>query len=369
MGLGHGVNDSYLGLLAPLLPAIIAEFGLSITLASALAAVLGVTSSLIQPLFGPLADRFERRKLAGGAVCVTALGLGSMGLAPSYGALLILLIIGSIGVAAFHPAGAAVASLATQGPRRAVVLSLFNAGGTFGYTAGPLAVAFLVSRHGLGITWVSILPGLLMGYLLWRLIPPSGAEAKQRRGGWREIPWRRFPPIIVAATLRSLAYRSFTYLIPLVLVLRGERLEVGALAVAAFGVGAALGGILGSELSVRWGKMAIIYGALALSPLPLAGVLLASATWAVVLLMALSGLAVGSCWPVMMLAAQEAAPAQIGTASSLTIGLSWGSAGLLFVAVGWLADLVGPARALWVAVAAPWLALAVAARIPPALAR
>ena len=57
LALAHTVNDSYAYVLQALLPAIIPSLGLTLGLAGTLVAIYQVTSSLVQPLVGHLADR------------------------------------------------------------------------------------------------------------------------------------------------------------------------------------------------------------------------------------------------------------------------------------------------------------------------
>ena len=54
---GHFTVDGYGNFLAPLLPLLAPKLGLSLVAVGGLASILGVSSSLIQPLFGFWADR------------------------------------------------------------------------------------------------------------------------------------------------------------------------------------------------------------------------------------------------------------------------------------------------------------------------
>ena len=56
----HALNDAYTSFLPPLLPRIMGELDLSITLAAGLMTALALGSSLAQPLMGRIADRRGR---------------------------------------------------------------------------------------------------------------------------------------------------------------------------------------------------------------------------------------------------------------------------------------------------------------------
>src|SRR5687767_6820863 len=100
----HFVVDASTSLLTPLLPAIRETYGVSIARTAALVAVQSFLSSMIQPLAGMLADRVDRRWLAALGPALCALGMTTMGYAPTFGMLTLLVAIGSIGSAIFHPA-------------------------------------------------------------------------------------------------------------------------------------------------------------------------------------------------------------------------------------------------------------------------
>ena len=56
---------------------------------------------------------------------------------------------------------------------------------------------------------------------------------------------------------------------------------------------------------------------------------------------ALAGMLVNAAFPLLIVAAQERAPRSEATASGILMGLSVGIAGVLYVAIGWLQQVVG----------------------------
>ena len=87
-------------------------------MAATLGAAFSIATALPQPFFGYLGDRFGRRTLAVGGMLVSAVFVSVIGFAPSYWALLGLLLVGGLGGAAFHPPGASYAVRLTAGKRR-----------------------------------------------------------------------------------------------------------------------------------------------------------------------------------------------------------------------------------------------------------
>ena len=109
---------------------------LSYTATGVIVLAANITSSLIQPLFGYLADKTARRWLLPISVLLSAVGMGLLGLAPSYGAVLALVVITGFGVAAYHPEGYRTAT-AVAGERKATGVSIFSTGGNIGIALGP----------------------------------------------------------------------------------------------------------------------------------------------------------------------------------------------------------------------------------------
>jgi len=118
LALGHMVIDINQGSLPAILPVIKDALNLSYAATGVIVLSANVTSSMIQPLFGYLADKTARRWLLPLSVLLSSLGLAFMGLAPSYAAVLALVMITGFGVAAYHPEGYRTAT-AVAGERKA----------------------------------------------------------------------------------------------------------------------------------------------------------------------------------------------------------------------------------------------------------
>ena len=86
---GHAAHDTYIGFVPVLLPSLVERFALSHTLAGWLSACTQLPS-ILQPIFGYLADRLVLRwaVILGPAVTATLMSLA--GWAPSYAVLALL---------------------------------------------------------------------------------------------------------------------------------------------------------------------------------------------------------------------------------------------------------------------------------------
>src|ERR671912_396945 len=104
----HFIVDGYGNILAPLLPLVVSQLNLSLAGAGLLQMCFQLASSVTQLGFGHLADRWRPRLfLLIGPIAGVAL-LPLIGLAANAWWLGLLLILGGLGGAAFHPPAAAL---------------------------------------------------------------------------------------------------------------------------------------------------------------------------------------------------------------------------------------------------------------------
>src|SRR5512136_1541227 len=134
---GHFVTDINTGALPAFLPFIKESLDLSYTMTATIILVFNLTSSVIQPAFGYFSDRWSMRWLLPVGPFLASLGLALLGLAPSYGWILIYASLSGLGQASYHPEGFKTASL-LSGQKKATVISFFHFGGNLGFAVGPI---------------------------------------------------------------------------------------------------------------------------------------------------------------------------------------------------------------------------------------
>lgn len=343
LSIAHFTNDFYAAFLAPLLPLVVAKFGLSLTLAGLLGSMFNLSSAFSQPFFGMAADRISRPIFTVLGALVTVVMMGLLGLAPSYHAMLAVLFIAGLGTASFHPQSFAVAG-AVSGNRRGAGLSIFIAGGELGYSLGPIYVAAIVSALGLSGTAVAALPGLVVCLLLWRHAGSWRSDLETPiRGGLRGEVRRHgkaMALIWIVVVIRSVVTLGHILFIPLLLRDRGETLIMGGTAIFLFGGIGSIGGLVGGALSDYIGRRAVMaISLIATAPLLLLFGVVESA-WGLVPL-ALGGFTLFLAAPVSIVMAQEMFPSRASLASSMVTGMAWGTAGLSMTLIGAIADKIG----------------------------
>jgi len=367
LALGHFTNDTYPGFLAPLQPVLMTSIGYNLTLAGLLSSVQAIANSIMQPVFGHFTDRLRRPWLVVLGPLVTALCLGSIGLWHSYSGLLLIIIIGGLGTAAFHPQGAVLAS---QGriKRRGLSMSLFVTGGNAGHALGPVIILSIVSLWGVRYSYLTILYGLVVVWLLWRYLPKTlpAVEPQERSrkyafmfsGGARPL---LFLWLVVA--IRAFIISSFMTFGPIFLHDRHFSLMLAGLANTILEISGSVGNVGGGMLSDHIGRKPVILLSLLLA-LPFFYLYLCiSSIWSLVML-AFAGFFLYSSVAANILMAQEYYPGQTGTVSSLMMGFAWGIGGLCVTPLGAVAESIGVQAALSIPVYCILLAVGIALLIP-----
>jgi FSR family fosmidomycin resistance protein-like MFS transporter len=367
---GHLATDFANGALPALLPFLKERFSLSYTAVGAVILASQASSSLIQPLFGLWSDRRGAMWLLPAGVALAGAGIALAADAPSYWLVLLLVLASGIGVAAFHPEGSKFAGF-VSGRKRASGMAWFSVGGNLGYALGPIVTTAAIAAFGLrggllvGIPCLVIAIALLAATPYLRHFVPEPAAA-HARGGVDDT--RAMKLLLGVIALRSVAWFGLITFVPLWEVALGHSKSHGnhllALMLFAGGVGTlALG-----PLADRVGRRPVLLGSVAATgPLVLVFVTVGGVPGAIAL--ALIGVCVVGTFGVTMVMGQEYLPRHVGTASGLVIGLSVGLGGVAAVALGTLADATSLRTALYVAAAAPFLAVLLALQLPRPRAR
>jgi FSR family fosmidomycin resistance protein-like MFS transporter len=368
LALGHGITDLYANFLPALLPVFEHNFSLSKTLIGVLIFAISTSGSLCQVVYGYLGDKWGRRFFLVPGPAIAAVFMCFIGLSPGFLVLLLLLIIGGMGVSAFHPHAASSAG-DVAGSRRGLSLSLFMAGGTIGYAAGPLIAAILMSSVGPARMPLASIVGIAMSILLYKYVIPEQKHSKDHNtANILQIvrPHLKLLAFLCAIViLRATVSIVFVNFMSLLAKQRGLPLVVGGSIIFLFLLSTALGTVLGGYLSDRMSRRKLLIFSLLLSS-PLLLSLVYAEGVALVILLILCGVVIACPNPVPLAIAQELIPEGRSTASSIMMGLGWGIAGILVLLFGVLADLFGGdvAPAMSIAASLPILAAICALPLP-----
>lgn len=365
---GHFSVDLYSGALGALQPLLVKRFGMTLTEAGLLGGMLVCSSSVMQPLYGYFSDRLRTRLFAALGPGVAGLFISSLGLAPGYGWLLLMVALGGAGMAAFHPQASSRAILGVE-EKRGQAMAIFISSGTLGFACGPLYFSALAGTLGLsGMFWGAI-PGVLVCILLIAVLPDAQEHKSkaESRHDWQALRavWKPLTILYTLVFIRSIVQVTFGQMIPLYLTLeRGYSLGAASLTLSLFLAFGALGGFLGGHLSDRFGGKPVIVVSMIASIPFLALFFLADGFISTAGLL-LGGLILLFTIPVNVVMAQDLVPSQAGTISALMMGFAWGTAGLIFIPLtGRMGDMFSMHHALFALVAFPLVGFFLSLRLP-----
>jgi len=347
---GHFALDVFANLTPMMLPLLIVSFNLDYMRVGLIAVMFNLTSSLAQPFFGYLADRFGGRLLAPLGIAWTSLWIGAVGFAPDYYSLLAVLFLAGLGSAAFHPQGAMNAAV-IGGKNRGSAVSVFMLGGNIGFALGPVIGGALFLTYGLKSTALLTLPGIVMAVLVYRAM--SAVETnRQAIIANRTGPLQRpsFPIIAIVSLVLLIMLRSWTSsglnnFIPLWYTSQGYSMDVASPVLLIILMGLAIGGLLGGFLSDRAGRRRVV----ALSLLLLSPVVYLFLQVPPPLSLAVAvplGVLIGASTSVTIVMAQDLLPQNVGMASGLTLGLAFVTSSVGVTVTGNVADNFGLSNAL-----------------------
>jgi FSR family fosmidomycin resistance protein-like MFS transporter len=338
---GHFAIDLYAAALAALQPRLVDNLHLSLTQAGILGGLLITSSSVAQPLYGYLSDRFHTRMFTVLAPAVAGIFLSALSIAPSFGWLLVLVVLGGAGVASFHPQASA---RVTQGvaASRGTWMALFISAGTLGMAFGPTFFSWIPAWLGLERTYWAAVPGVLCTILLWAALPE--APALESRGKRFDITplkavWKPLTILYFCVFIRSIVQVSYAQFIPLYLHReRGLSVSHANYILSAYLAFGAIGGFAGGRLADRIGGRRVIMVSM-VGAVPFLLLFFQGSGMLSYLGLMLGGLTLLFTIPVNVVMAQELAPGQTGTVSALMMGFAWGMSGLVFIPLtGWASD-------------------------------
>ncbi|MCX5115896.1 MFS transporter [Micromonospora sp. NBC_00362] len=341
LSVGHGCVDVYQGAVAALVPFFIAERAYTYAAASGVVLAGSLLSSVAQPLFGALTDRWAMPWLLPVSTILGGLGIACSGITGSYPLTLAFVAVSGIGVAAYHPESARVARIASGGSHTG--MGWFSLGGNLGFAVAPILVAAVVASGGLRLTPLLVVPALAGSVLclpvLRALRPTNGAGSDTPR--WVGTDDRAsFGRLSLAVVCRSIAFAGLSTFLALYAPQRtGGGTLAGTAALVVLYLGGAVGTVLGGNLAGRWDRVTVVRWSYLVSIVAVAGVVLVPGP-AFYLFVALTSAGLYIPFSLQITLGQDYLPTRVGTASGITLGLTVSVGGLVSPLIGGVADAI-----------------------------
>ena len=349
LAVAHMLNDTFQAMLPAIYPLLKDSYHLTFTQIGLITLTYQLTGSLLQPLVGFYTDRKPKPYSLPIGMGVSLLGMCLLSQAHTFPLMCLAAGMMGLGSSVFHPEASRVARMASGG-RHGFAQSLFQVGGNFGTSLGPLlAAAIIIPRGQAHILWFTALA--VVGIMLlarignWyrenmhRLKPKAAAH-----GDFVPIKLSRGKVAWAIAVLIVLVFSKYFYLISLTNYYTfytmdkfGVSVQASQIYLFAFLFAVAAGTIIGGPVGDRIGRKKVIWiSILGVAPfsllLPHAGLV------GTVVLTIIIGLILASAFSAILVYAQELVPGNVGLIAGLFFGLAFGAAGIGSALLGKLAD-------------------------------
>jgi FSR family fosmidomycin resistance protein-like MFS transporter len=346
LSFSHILNDMMQSLIPALYPMIKSQYGLSFVQIGLMTTAMQVTSSMLQPVVGLVADRKPQPYSLPVGMGATFIGVLLLAKAGTYPALLCGSALVGIGSAVFHPEASRVARMASGG-RHGLAQSLFQVGGNVGSASGPILAAFIVIPHGQGsVAWFSSAALVAMTVLFvvgnWYRREHALPRRVRQTGIAPNLTRRHIAlslTILLALVFSKAFYQASLSTYYTFYLISKFHLSVASAQVYLFIflASVAVGTLVGGPVGDRIGRKAVIWGSI-LGAVPFALMLpFANLFWTPILTVVI-GATMASASSAIIVYGIDLVPGKIGTMAGLFFGLGFGMAGIGAAALGKIAD-------------------------------
>jgi FSR family fosmidomycin resistance protein-like MFS transporter len=346
ISLSHLLNDMIQSLILALYPLLQSEFSLSFVQIGMITLTFQVTSSLLQPVVGYYTDKYPMPWSLPIGMCFTLCGLVILAMAGSFPMVLLAAGLVGTGSSVFHPESSRVARMASGG-RHGLAQSLFQVGGNFGSSLGPLLAALIIAPYGKGNVGWFVLAALLAIIVLLQISRWYAAQHRMAKGKTAAPvvnPLPRKQVIQAVSVLLVLIFSKYFYMASISSYYTFYLMHKFDLSVQnaqfhlfAFLFAVAAGTVIGGPLGDKIGRKYVIWGSiLGVAPFTLF-LPYVSLYWTGILTVII-GFILASAFSAILVYAQELMPGRIGMVSGLFFGFAFGMGGLGAAVLGLVAD-------------------------------
>lgn len=348
----HSLNDLLQSVITAVYPMLKVELNLDFTQIGLITLVYQISSSIFQPVVG---FAFDKRpfvySLPLGMVSTT-IGIAMFSYCNTMMGILAAVFLVGVGSATLHPEASRITSLAGR-ERRGFAQSIFQVGGNFGGSIGPLLVALMVAPHD-------------RHYVMWFLVFSTLAFAAMRpivkwyRNYLNDV--RKHPESHTKSLALPLSKRKTTFVICVIMVLIfskyvymaslssyytfylmqkfGISVKLSQIFLFIFVVSTAAGTLVGGPIGDRYGRKLVIWISI-LGTAPFSLLLPHASLPLTAVLSFCAGFMLSSAFPAILLYAQELLPTKLGMISGLFFGFAFGIGGIASAVLGNFADIYG----------------------------
>ena len=337
LSLSHCLNDLLQSVVSAAYPLFKDDLGLSFAQIGLITLVYQLSASVFQPITGIIFDKYPIAWSLPIGMSFTMVGLTSLAFSDNLPWILLSVFLIGIGSSVLHPEASRITFLASGG-KRGLAQSLFQVGGNFGGSLGPLLVALLVAPY---LAAIGVMSPICKWYKSY-LNRMKAQIVSLRKPVHLPLPMDK--TAITIGILLILIFSKYIYMASLTsyytfyLIHKfNVTVQESQLYLFIFLVATAIGTLIGGPIGDRVGRKYVIWASI-LGAAPFALLMPhANLTWTIVLSFCV-GLMLSSAFPAILLYAQELLPTKLGLVSGLFFGFAFGVAGVASAVLGNLAD-------------------------------
>ena len=365
LSFGHLCSDIAHGALSAILPFLIAAYHFDYTTAAMLVMVANIVASVIQPVFGHLADKIDNPRIMVYGVILAGGGMAMTGVLSNFGGLCIAVMISGIGSALFHPQAAQLVNRNADEDSIGFHLGVFSFGGNMGFTLGPIVATAAIAVFGLPGTLIFFVPAAVFGVLSTKFFPKKKSEAKKKEPA-ASVPalcesndsqqaddpalctpkykdrWGAFAKLGILVGFRSIVYTGIgTFLVLYFVDVLGQTESTGNIFLSFYYAISALAALFGGKLADNFGHRKTVWLSFGILMPAIIIFTLSHSYWLCVLMLIPMGAGLNIGYSPLVLMGQRYLPNHVGFASGITLGLIVSVGGIFTPILGKIGDTYG----------------------------
>lgn len=361
LSFGHLCSDIAHGALSGILPFLIAAYHFDYTTAAVLVMVANIVASVIQPVFGHLADKIDNPRIMVYGVILAGGGMALTGVLSNFTGLCIAVLISGVGSALFHPQAAQLVNRYADEDNIGFSLGIFSFGGNLGFTLGPLLATGSIAVFGLKGTLIFFVPAAIFGVLSTKFFPKPPKAPKLQSSVDASAPgisaagdspalstpkykdrWGAFAKLGVLICFRSIVYTGIgTFLVLYLVDNMGQTESIGNMSLSFYYAVSALAALFGGKLADNFGHRKTVWLSFAILLPSIIIFTVSGSFWLCLLMLIPMGAGLNIGYSPLVLMGQRYLPNHIGFASGITLGLIVSVGGIFTPILGKIGDTYG----------------------------
>lgn len=347
----HCLNDLLQSVITAVYPMLKADLGLNFAQIGLVTLVYQLAASIFQPVVGYAFDRRPFVWSLPAGMCSTSIGIVLFAFSSTLPGILLAVFMVGVGSATLHPEASRITSLAGH-ERRGFAQSVFQVGGNFGGSVGPLLVALIVAPRGRQYVVVFLLFAcacfaVMRPICRWYRSYLERMKHETRTAVHHRLPLSRRRTLFAIAVIVVLIFSKYIYMASLssyytfyLIDKFGVTVSQSQIFLFIFVVSTAAGTLVGGPVGDRYGRKLVIWvSILGTAPFSL---LMPHVSLALTAVMSFcAGFTLSSAFPAILLYAQELLPTKLGMISGLFFGFAFGVGGVASAMLGDFADRYG----------------------------